>query len=288
SHPFYKKGNERKYPVSPGASHPFYKKGNERNDMKKSAVKKMNILVTNDDGILSEGSLPLLDALSEFGTVAAVLPDRMRSACSHSISLHNALRLRKIRKGVYVSDGTPVDCVRLGILRVFKDDVDFVISGINAGPNMGDDLNYSGTVAAAREAAFMGVKSAAVSLVLKKRHDFSAATEILKKIFPTLVKTKLSKGAFFNINIPDVAPEKIRGVKIVKQGKRIYDRAATERIDPRGDNYYWLAGGKLSGFMLKGTDIEALENNYISVMPVTLDHTSYVDLKALAGKSFRL
>lgn len=256
--------------------------------MNKKSAKKLNILVTNDDGILSEGSLPLIDALSEFGHVSAVLPDRMRSACSHSISLHKALRLRKIRKDVYVCDGTPVDCVRLGILRVFRDDVDFVISGINAGPNMGDDLNYSGTVAAAREAAFMGVKAAGVSLVVKKRRDFAAATEVLRKIFPQLVKTRLSRGAFFNINIPDVAPGKIKGVKIVSQGRRIYDRAAIKRIDPRGDNYYWLAGEKLSGFMIKGTDIEALENNYVTLMPVTLDHTSHTDLKALRGSNFKL
>ncbi|MEA2082098.1 MAG: 5'/3'-nucleotidase SurE [Elusimicrobiota bacterium] len=250
--------------------------------------KKLNILVTNDDGILSEGSLPLIEALSEFGRVVAVLPDRMRSACSHSISLHKALRLRKIRKDVYVSDGTPVDCVRLGILRVFKDNVDFVISGINAGPNLGDDLNYSGTVAAAREAAFMGARSAGVSLVLKKRHDFGAATEVLRKIFPQLLRTKLSGGSFFNINIPDIAPGQLKGVKIVRQGKRIYDRAAIKRIDPRGDNYYWLSGEKLEGFMIKGTDIEALENNYVTVMPVTLDHTSYADLKALRGQVLTL
>ncbi len=256
--------------------------------MKTRKARKLNILITNDDGILSEGSLPLLDALSEFGRVAAVLPDRMRSACSHSISLHKALRLRKIRKNVYVSDGTPVDCVRLGILRIFKDNVDFVISGINAGPNLGDDLNYSGTVAAAREAAFMGVKSAGVSLVLKKRHDFAAATEVMRKIFPQLLKTKLSKGAFFNINIPDVAPAKLKGVKIVRQGKRIYDREAVKRIDPRGDNYYWLSGEKLDGFMIKGTDIEALENNYVTVMPVTLDHTSYGDLKNLKNRVFKI
>ncbi|MBA3064994.1 5'/3'-nucleotidase SurE [bacterium] len=256
--------------------------------MKNSSAKKLNILITNDDGILSEGSLPLIDALSAFGSVAAVLPDRMRSACSHSISLHKALRLRKIRKNVFVSDGTPVDCVRLGILRVFNDNVDFVISGINAGPNMGDDLNYSGTVAAAREAAFMGVKSAGVSLVLRKRHDYAAATELMRKIFPQLLKTKLSKGAFFNINIPDVAPAKLKGVKIVRQGKRIYDREAVKRIDPRGDNYYWLAGEKLDGFMIKGTDIEAVENNYVSIMPVTLDHTSYVDLKNLKNSIFKI
>ncbi|MCD6413266.1 MAG: 5'/3'-nucleotidase SurE [Elusimicrobia bacterium] len=243
--------------------------------------RKRNILLTNDDGILAAGFDSLIGKLSEFGRVVAVFPDRIRSASSHSISLHKALRLRKVRKDVYVVDGTPVDCVRLGVLKIFSDNADFVVSGINAGPNLGDDLNYSGTVAAAREAAFLGIKSASVSLVVEKRHDFEQASEIFMEIFPWLLKTKLSRGSFFNINIPDAPRGKIRGIKLTKQGRRIYDRAVYQRRDPRGENYYWLSGEKLSGFMIKGTDIEALSRNFVSITPLTLDHTSYSDLEAL-------
>jgi len=244
-------------------------------------MRKLNILVTNDDGILSRATPPLIKALSRFGRVVAVLPDRMRSASSHSISLHKALRLKKIRKDVYVSDGTPVDCVRFGALEVFKDKTDFVLSGINAGPNLGDDLNYSGTVGAAREAAFLGIKAASISLAGAKRSGFGLAVKITKKLFPVLFRTKLPPGVFFNVNIPDVPEGRLKGVKFVKQGTRIYDRKAVVRKDPRGEDYYWLSGGKLSGLMRKGTDIEAVAKNYISVMPVSLDYTAYSVLKKL-------
>ena len=240
-----------------------------------------NILVTNDDGILAGNFPALVKVLSPFGRVVAVLPDRMRSACSHSISLHKALRLRKIDKDIYVSDGTPVDCVRLGVLEIFKDRADFVFSGINAGPNLGDDLNYSGTVAAAREAAFLGIKSASVSLILNKRFDFGAATEITGRIFPHLLRIGLPKGVFLNVNIPDIPKEKIKGIKVTSQGKRIYDRSVVARRDPRGGKYYWLSGEKLSGFMIKGTDIEAVSRNYVSVTPLTLDHTAHENLHVL-------
>lgn len=250
--------------------------------------KRNNILVTNDDGVLSGNFTALIKVLSPFGRVVAVLPDRMRSACSHSISLHKALRMRKIDKNIYVSDGTPVDCVHLGVLEIFKDKADFVFSGINAGPNLGDDLNYSGTVAAAREAAFLGIKSASISLVLKRRFDFTMATEITGRIFPQLLRTKLPKGVFLNVNIPDIPKEKIKGIKITSQGKRIYDRAVVARRDPRGGKYYWLSGEKLSGFMIKGTDIEAISGNYISITPLMLDQTSHGDLTALNGKFSKL
>jgi len=240
-----------------------------------------NILVTNDDGVLAGNFSDLIKVLSPFGRVIAVLPDRMRSACSHSISLHKALRLRKIDKNIYVSDGTPVDCVRLGVFEIFKDKADFVFSGINAGPNLGDDLNYSGTVAAAREASFLGISSASVSLIVKKRFDFGMATEITGKIFPHLLRVKLPKSVFLNINIPDIPKGKIKGIKVTSQGKRIYDRGVVARCDPRGGKYYWLSGEKLSGFMIKGTDIEAVSRNYVSVTPITLDHTSHENLSSL-------
>jgi len=185
--------------------------------------------------------------------------------------------MRKIGKNIYVSDGTPVDCVRLGVLEIFKDRADFVFSGINAGPNLGDDLNYSGTVAAAREAAFLGIKSASVSLVLQRRFGFDTATEITGRIFPHLLRTKLSKGVFLNVNIPDIPKEKIKG-----------DRSVVARKDPRGGKYYWLSGEKLSGYMIKGTDIEAISGNYISITPLTLDHTAHGDLSALKGRFSKL
>ena len=246
-----------------------------------SVKRKINILITNDDGILSDGSEPLAEAVSGFGNVISVLPDRMRSACSHSISLHKALRLRKIRDRVYVSDGTPVDCVRLGVLELFKDSADIVLSGINAGPNLGDDLNYSGTVAAAREAAFLGIKAVSVSLVLKKRKNYKSAADLIRKLMPYLLKVRVSNGAFLNVNIPDIASSRIKGIKLTRQGKRIYDRAAVSRNDPRGDRYYWLVGEKLSGHLIDGTDIKAVEDGFISISPLTLDHTSYGDLAKL-------
>jgi len=240
------------------------------------------ILVSNDDGFRSEGIIALSEALSPLGTVYVVAPDRERSAAGHSLTLSHPLRVEKVGQRIYAVDGTPTDCVNLavnGILR--KKKIDILVSGINKGGNMGDDITYSGTVSAAMEGTLLGIPSVAVSLASRNHFRFDAAAEFAARVARKVLSRGLPKDTLLNVNLPDVTGGEIRGVKITRQGKRIYGEAVVEKRDPRGRKYYWIGGDTLQTQDVPGSDLEAVGQNYISITPIHLDLTNYVSLRTL-------
>ena len=240
----------------------------------------MLILLTNDDGIHSAGLQALADKLQELGRVVVVAPDRERSAIGHALTLHSPLRAEEIMEDRWAVSGTPTDAVNLGIHGLLQQKPDLVVSGINKGGNMGDDLTYSGTVAAAMEATLMGVPAMAVSLSSKsfKYSDFAGAAETALSLSKIIFEHGLPADTFINVNVPDVSP---RGIQVTRQGKRIYEDAVVQNCDPRGRNYYWIGAGQLDFQHLEGTDFHAVHNGYVSVTPLHLDLTNYAALDRL-------
>lgn len=241
----------------------------------------MQILVTNDDGIHSPGITVLAEHLAQLGRVVVVAPDRERSAVGHSLTLHSPLRAEEIRPRVYAVDGTPTDCVNLGIHGLLADRPALVVSGINRGGNMGDDITYSGTVAAAMEATMMGVPAFAISLESGpfEAAEFTMAARFAAILGEAMLHRRLPPDTFLNVNVPVGTPE---GVRLTRQGKRIYGDVVIEKVDPRGRKYYWIGGGELGFQDVEGTDFHAVHSRCISVTPLHLDLTNYRSFDELA------
>jgi 5'-nucleotidase len=240
------------------------------------------ILVCNDDGVRSEGILALAEALRVLGTVYIVAPDRERSAASHALTLAHPLRYEKLGPRVYAVDGTPTDCVYLAVNGILKKKkIALLASGINKGTNMGDDITYSGTVSAAMEGTILGIPSIAVSLASKKRSQFRDAAEFSLRVARKVLRHGLPKDTLLNINLPNIPKEEIRGVRVTRQGKRIYENSIVTKKDPRGRKYYWIGGDNPSRVDIPGSDLEAVEQKFISVTPVHLDFTNYASMSAL-------
>ena len=235
------------------------------------------ILVSNDDGVHSEGLHSLVEALRPLGDIVAVAPDREQSACSHSLTMHRPLRLRSAGKGFYAVDGTPTDCILLGVNRVLDGVLpDLVVSGINKGANLGDDISYSGTVSAAMEGALLGIPSFAISLNARRDFHFDSAAGFARYLAETLLNGSSESGFLLNVNVPNVRREEIRGVRITRQGKRVYTGAVVEKTDPRGEKYYWIGIDEPSFQRMQDSDIEAvLEEQCISITPLKMDLTDY-------------
>lgn len=242
----------------------------------------MLILVTNDDGIHSPGIAALAESMRELGQVVVVAPDRDRSAIGHALTLHAPLRADELRPGVFAVDGTPTDCVNLGIHGLLSSVPDLVVAGINRGANLGDDITYSGTVCAAMEATLMGVPALAVSLAGETffpdeySNAASAATYLSRKI----VQNGLPADTFLNVNVP-AGP--IRGLRLTRQGRRRYGDMVVEKIDPRGRKYYWLGGAACEFESADGTDCHALREGFISVTPLHLDLTNFQSFESLSA-----
>ncbi len=235
----------------------------------------LTILLTNDDGIFSRGLHSLFHALKVLGRVIVVAPDRERSTISHAITLDRPLRIKKEGDDLYAVDGTPADCVNLAINGLLGKRPDFVVSGINLGENLGHDVLYSGTVSAAFEGTLLGVPSIAVSLVARDNFNFEAACEVTVKLIKIIEKYGLPEDTLLNVNVPNLPIKEIKGVKVTRQGKRIYKDAVIEKVDPRGKKYYWI-GGDMPGYLEEeGTDFEAVNNGYVSITPLHLDLTNY-------------
>lgn len=241
----------------------------------------MLILVTNDDGIHSPGLQALAHSLSTLGTVVVVAPDRERSAIGHSLTLHSPLRADEISPGQYAVSGTPTDCVNLGIHGIVHERPALVVSGINKGGNLGDDLTYSGTVAAAMEATLMGVPAFAVSLDSSSftLEDFQPAATFAASLARLVLKNGLPADTFLNVNVPVGAPE---GVQLTRQGKRRYSDKVEKKYDPRGRAYYWIGGGELGFHDVAGTDFHAVQNCLVSITPLHLDLTNYRSFDSLS------
>jgi len=243
----------------------------------------MRILVSNDDGINSEGLHLLAKALEELACeIFIVAPDRDQSAASHSLSLHRPLRAKKINDTTYVVDGTPTDCINLAINGLLKDKKpDLVVSGINMAANLGDDITYSGTVSAAMEATLLKVPSIAVSIDGTMNYKFETATHYSKILAKYVLESGLQEDTLLNINIPNLDLKDIKGMKVTKQGKRLYDAPIIRKIDPRGKVYYWIGGNELGFVDIKDSDIIAVNDGYVSVTPIKLDLTDHGYLEKL-------
>jgi len=233
------------------------------------------ILLTNDDGISAEGITTLAKVLQDNYDVTIVAPDRERSASSQSLTLHTPLRLKKIDKKVFSVDGTPTDCVNLATNVIENgNDFDLVISGINKGQNMGEDVLYSGTVAAAIEAMNLGYPAISVSLTDPQANFYECAKMINKILEKNLFKIVTNK-TILNINIPPLPLDQIQGIKVTKLGHRIYDDFIQKRVDPRGKSYYWIGGEAPQWQGDKNTDVHAIRNKFVSITPITIDMTNY-------------
>lgn len=234
----------------------------------------MIILLTNDDGIHSEGLTFLMESLRAQHEVCVVAPERERTCVGHAITLHKPLRIKEIDQNVYASNGTPADCVLLGVKAVLKRKPDLIISGINKGPNMGQDVSYSGTVAAAKEGAFLGIPSLAISINGRSHFHFSDAIKVIETIIQVVGEKHLLAPPFLNINVPNIPHGKMKGFMVTRLGKRIYNDTVVERVDPRGGKYFWIGGNGECYEPLEGTDFYAVERGFISVTPLGLDATS--------------
>ncbi|NJD91510.1 MAG: 5'/3'-nucleotidase SurE [Geobacter sp.] len=242
----------------------------------------MKILVTNDDGIHAPGIIALASALAAIGEVAVVAPDRERSAASHALPLHHPLRAEQVAPGRFAVDGTPTECVNLGIHSLIDFHPDLVVSGINRGANIGDDVTYSGTVAAATEATLMGIPAFAVSLVtLDAAADYSGAAAYAARLAKELIRNGLPRDTFLNVNVPAVDPQLLKSPLITVQGKRRYEGTIVDNVDPRGRNYYWIGTADLDFHDLDGTDYAAIKRGHISITPLHLDMTNHTALSAL-------
>jgi len=232
------------------------------------------ILVTNDDGIYAEGITVLAERMDQVGDVVAVAPDREKSAASHSVTLRHPLRVTQIDERRYAVNGTPTDCVLLGVLSVLPRRPDLLVSGINRGGNLGDDVTYSGTVAAAFEGTLLSVPSFAVSVVERIDTRFEFAGEFAVRLAKVVLANGLPPETLLNVNVPNLPASDIAGVAVARQGKRIYNDQIVEKQDPRGERYYWIAGTG-SSEAAEGTDIDAVEHGMVSVTPLHLNLTDW-------------
>ncbi|GBD99631.1 5'-nucleotidase SurE [bacterium BMS3Abin07] len=233
------------------------------------------ILVTNDDGIYSKGLLSLYRAMNTIGQAVIVAPDREKSAVSHSLTLHRPLRTEKLAKNIYALNGTPTDCVTIAVSKVLKRKPDLVVSGINKGGNLGDDITYSGTVSAAIEGTILSIPSLAISMEGEKDYRFATAAGYAKKLAGIILREGLPGDTLLNINVPNSTPGKIKGVIFTRQGKRIYDNSIQDTFDPKGSKHYWIGGGVPLWKEGNDTDFYAVKKGYVSITPIHLDLTNY-------------
>ena len=245
------------------------------------------ILVSNDDGVNADGIRLLARSLKSLGRVVIVAPDQERSASSHSITLHRPLRVETLSRDVYAVDGTPTDCVMLAVHGLLKRRPDLIVSGINHGPNLGDDVHYSGTVSVAFEGGILGIDSIAISHMNDGKRDLAAAAEIALEISGRVLAEGLPEGIILNVNVPDLPPGEIAGCAVTKQGKRHYGGVIVEKTDPRGKKYYWI-GGDQSGFAdLPNSDCNAVKAGFVSITPLRVNITDTTEFKRLKDWSLK-
>jgi 5'-nucleotidase len=239
---------------------------------------RLRILVTNDDGIQSEGLTTLASALSELGEVWVVAPDRERTAVAHAVTLHKPLRVHQIGKRAYSVNGTPVDCVNLALLKIMPKSPHLVVSGINRGVNLGDDVLYSGTVSAAVEGTILGIPSMAVSQEGRERFRFEVGAHYALRVARMILEQGLPEETVLNLNIPDRPLATTTGVRVTCLSRRRFDNPIIEKLDPHGRKYYWIAGTRISWSRSKDSDHEAIAEGAASLTPIRLDNTNYTDM----------
>ncbi|MCX7834070.1 MAG: 5'/3'-nucleotidase SurE [Ignavibacteria bacterium] len=252
---------------------------------------KPTILISNDDGIESQGIIRLAKEIKKFATVIVAAPHTQQSAVGHSITMSNPIRMSKIFYNKeffgYAVEGTPADAVKLAVHNLLKEKkIDLLISGINQGANTAINIIYSGTVSAAAEGTILGIPSIAVSLASYIYKNFDAAAEVASKIAKAVLKYGLPTGTLLNVNVPPVPKSKIRGIVITKQGKSYWNDVYEKRIDPNNREYYWLTGYMVKTDKGLEYDVSAVEKNYVSVTPIHYDLTDYKTYEKM--KSWKL
>lgn len=243
----------------------------------------MNILLSNDDGYRSPGIAYLAETLSELAQVTVVAPERDRSGASYSLTLDNPLRVARADNGFYYVDGTPTDCVHLAITGLLEEEPDMVVSGINAGANLGDDVLYSGTVAAAMEGRFLGLPAMAVSLVGEGGGHYETAAAVVRLMVGKLQDNPLPSDTILNINVPDIPWNALAGLRVTRLGHRHKAEPVIRGEDPRGRTIYWVGppGGEQDAG--PGTDFHAINAGYVSVTPLHVDLTRYSATEELSA-----
>lgn len=249
----------------------------------------MRILVTNDDGVRAPGLVALVDVAKEFGTVKIVAPDHERSACGHSMTLRDPLRVWRVEWDdieAYEVTGVPVDCVNVALTMAWPDGCDLVLSGINNGPNLGFDVTYSGTVAGAMEGCINGIHSIAISMatfVSGGPYHYETGSRWLHDNWEMLAGAPKKDLTFLNVNIPAVDYPELRGHRVAGMGRRVYEDRVESRTDPWGNNYYWQGGVVVMDHDQPDTDVQAVADGFVSITPVSLDWTDRSHIETLRG-----
>lgn len=240
------------------------------------------ILITNDDGIHSPGIEALQQALAALGRTVVIAPDRDNSAVSHSLTMNRPLKVVQVRKGVYTIDGTPTDCVAVGLKKILTVRPDLLVSGINAGANLGDDISYSGTVSAAIEGTMYGIPSMAISAGGEPPFDYRAATQIAVYLAGIILRNSLPGDTLLNINVPSGSSYK--KIRVTRQGRRLWENSIHETLDPRGSKHYWIGGGTPVTDLGEDTDVHTFAEGNVSITPIQLDLTNHAGITFLKEK----
>jgi 5'-nucleotidase len=243
----------------------------------------MQILISNDDGYTAPGIEALATELTTLGTITVVAPDRNRSGASNSLTLDNPLRVNRLQNGVYRVEGTPTDCVHLAITGLLEHEPDLVVSGINAGANLGDDVLYSGTVAAAMEGRFLGLPAIAISLVSTDCKHYETAAWVARKLVEGLQKSSLPANTILNVNVPDLPIDEIKGFESTRLGYRHKAEPVIKEFDPRGRPMYWVGPAGEEQDAGPGTDFDAIRRGMVSVTPLQIDLTRYDAIDGVAS-----
>lgn len=256
-------------------------------------MEKPLILITNDDGIFAAGLRTLINAAAEIGETVVVAPEKAQSGMSHAVTIAEPVRINKIMNTnghlEYSCTGTPADCVKIGLHKVLTKKPDIILSGINHGSNASVNIVYSGTMAAVIEGSMNHIPSVGFSLDdYSPSADFSFTIPYVKKIIKKVLEHKLPSGVCLNVNFPYIDPSLIKGIKVCRQAKAYWDECFEERIDPHNRNYYWLVGNFIYDDNDDDTDYKALQDNYISIVPIDCDFTSYKHLNEIKNIDFNV
>lgn len=243
----------------------------------------MKILISNDDGVYAEGIRTLADAMRSMADVTVVAPDRNRSGASNSLSLSRPIRLKEIASQKISVEGTPTDCVHIAVTGLLEDQIDMVLSGINAGANLGDDVWYSGTVAAAMEGRFLGFPAVAFSLVGEELKHYDTGAKVAMALVKQLIADPLPPATILNVNIPDIPFSELDGFEITRLGTRHCAEPTIKQMDPRGAPIYWIGPAGKEADAGQGTDFYAIKNNRVSITPLRVDLTHYEAFDQLAS-----
>lgn len=243
--------------------------------MDMSGKEEISILLTNDDGIRAPGLTALAESLRDIGKVTVVAPEIEQSASSHSITLNRPLRINEYGDKRYSVTGSPADCVIMAVYEIMEKKPDIVVSGINHGPNMGEDIIYSGTVGAAIEGYILGFDSIAVSVTSWNPDSFEEAASVSSYLVSIIFEREKEKKLLLNVNVPPATGSNLKGIEITKLGSRVYNDLIIRKTDPRGDSYYWIGGGEPGWKDEEKTDFHAIKSGFVSVTPISLSMTDY-------------